>query len=1017
MACSQAVEDIHSFTSKTLDLLALERQEELHQSRALRELKNCKTLEKLGLCLSKLYLTNCRSGLYGRTLLTFNKYNRQLLPAHEFTAGDIVRINLSNDRNQHIGQGVINQVSDTQVGIALDESAEQLEVDYQTTYDIIKLCNDVTYNRQKRAIKELDNYRDGIASPLIDIIYGNAPVDGRTKKLSQPQHYSDNTSIDKSLNNNDNNEARICDDDSSYWFNKSLNENQKQAVQFAVSQSHLAIIHGPPGTGKTTVVLEVILQLVLKWKLKVLACAPSNIAVDNMVEKLSILNKGLRKDNKVKFIRLGHPARLLNHLQSHSLDAVLSSADSADIIKDVRNDIDKAISSFHKAKSDRRQIRHEIKLLRKELKKREQKATTETLTNSDVILATLTGASDEGPLQYLSDNHVDVVIIDEAAQAIEASCWIALLRSSKCILAGDHLQLPPTILSDKAADKGLAVTLMERLVNRFDEKCVKMLKTQYRMNSKIMQWSSNEFYQNKLVAASNVANQLLRDLPNVSDDENTRIPIVLIDTAGCDYHEMENTEPDQPSRGNEYEVNLVVIHVEKLINAGVKPSDIGIITPYNMQVELLRLKLAKVSLNIEIKSVDGFQGREKEAIIISLVRSNEKGDVGFLSEYRRINVAVTRARCHLAVIGDSETVSKDKHMETLIQYFNDFGEVRSALQYIEGDICQDAKLSGLKDRSSNLFNSNLIIEENKSTPKTSKEAITKATPHDSSSDTASSPPTVKSSSVDKIKKRIDLFMEEGADQELSFPYTLSSYERRKVHEFAEALHLEHRSIGEGKERRIIIKKPIKDDQSDVEKELLQRIQEHVDIAGKSIQSKDLEITKTEVGYSEDVNSFKCNSCSKIIPLANKDLHLLRCHVNSKKANSNDKQTIDKKKGGKKVKLKPVIKNMNSGDDFDALIEAAVAADNHCAMIGCKKPVATLGLFCQHCRRRFCFSHQLPELHGCGQEARLAARKDFKSTSKSSSSSKNALKQELLQKKLNSKLQDMSSSRQGKNKRK
>lgn len=175
----------------------------------------------------------------------------------------------------------------------------------------------------------------------------------------------------------------------------------------------------------------------------------------------------------------------------------------------------------------------------------------------------------------------------------------------------------------------------------------------------------------------------------------------------------------------------------------------------------------------------------------------------------------------------------------------------------------------------------------------------------------------------------------------------------------------------------------------------------------------MHLSKLE-NFLEDSTSFKCKFCSKVIPLGNKDLHQLRCPAIPSNTGKNVKPAAVKKKTPKKVKLKPVMKNVNKDDDFDALVEAAIAADNHCAMNHCKKLVGTLGLLCQHCRRRFCFSHQMPELHGCGHEARVAARQEFRSPPKGSGGSKKALKQELLRKKLNSKLQDMSLSRQGKN---
>ncbi|XP_028515203.1 DNA-binding protein SMUBP-2 [Exaiptasia diaphana] len=357
----------------------------------------------------------------------------------------------------------------------------------------------------------------------------------------------------------------------------------------------------------------------------VLACAPSNIAVDNLVEKLA--------KNKAKVVRLGHPARLLSSIQHYSLDAILTASDSTSIIQDVRKDIDKALSKSRKSKepSERRHLRQEIKTLRKELRQREEKAMKEVLIGAEVVLATNTSAGNDGPLGRLPMDHFDLVVIDEAAQALEASCWIPLLRAPRCILSGDHHQLPPTIVSPEAAKKGLDVTLMERVVKQYDDKVVRMLTTQYRMHESIMKWSSEQLYNNQLKADSSVQHHLLKDLPNVQETEETTIPLLLIDTTGCDVMELE--VEDELSKGNEGEADIVATHVTALINAGLDARDIAVIAPYNLQVELLRKRLSHVFPSLEIKSVDGFQGREKEAVIISLVRSNKQGTTTILTKF------------------------------------------------------------------------------------------------------------------------------------------------------------------------------------------------------------------------------------------------------------------------------------------------------------------------------------------------------------------------------------------------
>nr|KAF6465511.1 immunoglobulin mu DNA binding protein 2 [Rousettus aegyptiacus] len=311
----------------------------------------------------------------------------------------------------------------------------------------------------------------------------------------------------------------------------------------------------------------------------------------------------------------------------------------------------------------------------------------ESLTAADVVLATNTGASDDGPLKLLPDGYFDIVVIDECSQALEASCWIPLLKARKCILAGDHKQLPPTIVSHKAARAGLSLSLMERLAEAHGAGAVRTLTVQYRMHRAIMQWASQALYHGQLTAHPSVAGHLLRDLPGVAATEETGIPLLLVDTAGCGLLEQEG-DGDQ-SKGNPGEVRLVSLHVQALVDAGVRASDIAVITPYNLQVDLLRQSLSHKLPELEIKSVDGFQGREKEAVVLSFVRSNRKGEVGFLAEDRRINVAVTRARRHVALVCDSRTVSSHAFLQTLVAYFTEHAEVRSAFEYLDGIVPEE----------------------------------------------------------------------------------------------------------------------------------------------------------------------------------------------------------------------------------------------------------------------------------------------------------------------------------------
>jgi DNA polymerase alpha-associated DNA helicase A len=451
------------------------------------------------------------------------------------------------------------------------------------------------------------------------------------------------------------------------FIDPSLNDSQKDAIRFALASPEVALIHGPPGTGKTHTLIELILQM-LKRNLRVLVCGPSNISVDNIVERLA--------PHKVPIVRLGHPARLLPSVLNHSLEVLTKTSEAAAIVQDVRKDMDDKQASIRKTRNgrERRAIYGDLKVLRKEYREREGKCVDNLVRGSKVVLATLHGA---GGFQ-LRSQEFDVVLIDEASQALEAQCWVPLLNAKKVVLAGDHLQLPPTVKSSnsktadgksskkeriKALEEDLAklavgddekkaaksatleTTMFDRLLSLHGNSIKRLLTTQYRMHEKIMRFPSDELYDSELLAAEHVKTRLLKDLPyEVEDTEDTREPLVFIDTQGGDF--PEKTEDESigkksvilgDSKSNEMEAAIVSTHVGKLAAAGVKADDIAVVTPYNAQLAILSQLLRERYPGIELGSVDGFQGREKEAVIVSLVRSNSEHEIGFLGEKRRLN--------------------------------------------------------------------------------------------------------------------------------------------------------------------------------------------------------------------------------------------------------------------------------------------------------------------------------------------------------------------------------------------
>ncbi|KAI8142657.1 P-loop containing nucleoside triphosphate hydrolase protein [Fennellomyces sp. T-0311] len=448
------------------------------------------------------------------------------------------------------------------------------------------------------------------------------------------------------------------------FFDETLNESQKDAVRFALEAHEIALVHGPPETGKTYTLVEIIRQLAVVQKKKVLVCGPSNISVDNLVERLAKHNMNL--------VRVGHPARILPTVLEHSLDIITRTCDSGQIVADVRKEMDETLAKISKCKrkAERRELYALLKDLRKDYRARERRVLDEIMTGAQVLISTLNGCGSKNMLKH----EFDVVIIDEATQALEAECWIALLKGRKAILAGDHLQLPPTVKTPSppgkkkkrgmSTENDLSTTLFDRLLSMYSNDDIKrMLVVQYRMHQKIMEFSSRELYNNKLVADDSVASHVLADIPDVSRSENTEVPVVMIDTSDTGVgHEIVDDAQDngEQSRANELEVELAVKHIQQLLDDGLVEEHIGVITPYAFQVTHLVRAIREKWPAIEVGTVDGFQGREKEAIILSLVRSNDDGQVGFLAEKRRLNVAMTRPKRHLCVICDSETLSGAK---------------------------------------------------------------------------------------------------------------------------------------------------------------------------------------------------------------------------------------------------------------------------------------------------------------------------------------------------------------------
>ena len=452
------------------------------------------------------------------------------------------------------------------------------------------------------------------------------------------------------------------------WFDVGLNDSQKQAVLKALAAKDIALVHGPPGTGKTTALLEMVRQA-LSRKESVFVTAPSNTACDNVLERA--VEKGLNA------VRLGHPARIANHLREHTLDFKLALHPLAKEIARVETLRATSLQRqrrYHERRSPGREkeidLHQEISLLTQELKNLRKEVFHLVMKEADVFIGTPASVQDRS----VREKVFDWVIMDEATQATEPMSWIPALRAKKFIMAGDHFQLPPTVRSREAEQKGLGVTLFERLYKTLPTEYRMLLERQYRMNEKIMGFSSRIFYEDLLVADDSVKYQTLSGLKGVKDSPETQEPLLFIDTAGKGFE--EKLETGSESRYNPEEAALVLDQLKKMLDLRVKRQDIAIICPCSAQVRLLTSQF--VMPGLEIDSVDGFQGREKELVIVSLVRSNLTGELGFLNDTRRMNVAMTRARRKLIVIGDSATLSSIPFYKQFIEYAESVGAYKTA---------------------------------------------------------------------------------------------------------------------------------------------------------------------------------------------------------------------------------------------------------------------------------------------------------------------------------------------------
>ena len=632
---------------KGLKLLKLEWQEDLAQYKQKFLNSSLADKKKEGITWHPVHLNKSKIGMGERLLVEVERSDSTY--ASVFNSGKSVSFFSTHESYNGSGNrvnGVINFVRQNTMTVTL-QADELPEWMHGSKLGVDLLFDEASYREMEFALKKVISSENKRVDELKDILLGD----------KAPQFYEKHTAP-----------------------KSNLNFSQNQACELIANAKDVAVVHGPPGTGKTTTLIEAIQDSVIAGE-SILVCAPSNAAVDLLVEKLI--------DRGIETLRLGHPARVEEKILNQTLDAKTAFHTSYRDLKKLRKEVDQHLKlakqykrNFgHEERAKRKQMYAEVSRLREASKSLEEYIQYDIFQKTKVFASTLVGASSYN----LKGMEFDVVFIDEAAQGLEAATWIPILKAKKVVFAGDHFQLPPTIKSRQAAKEGLAETLFEKVITR-KPKAAKMLDLQYRMPETIMGFSNGWFYQGGLKAAENT-------LAHTFDGESA---IEWIDTAGSGY--TEQVEEESLSTFNPEEARFACAHLNRLvISIGIttfkeKGWTIGLIAPYGAQVRLIRRlvfdsydfpNLKSLSDLMTIDTVDGFQGQERDLMLISLTRSNDRGEIGFLSEERRMNVALTRAKRKLILIGDSSTLAQNPFFDGLLGYFEEHKGYRSVWDFLE----------------------------------------------------------------------------------------------------------------------------------------------------------------------------------------------------------------------------------------------------------------------------------------------------------------------------------------------
>ena len=629
--------DVDHFTRFTR-LLELERQAERSRLAEEKQTLPLAELEARGLVVLDVETTEESVGLGGRYLITFMHESKRRLSTR-LGPGDLLAVSPRKAEIDSPPSGTVVSATRNSVVVAFDRPPPPWMGEGRLRLDVT--ANDVTFDRAKLALTKWQAMDTGQKRDRREVLLGNSPP-----RFDKPPAFTPH---------------------------RALNPEQHEAVSLALSARDVALVHGPPGTGKSTVLSELASQFGAQGK-RILCTAASNAAVDHLLELC--LDAGLRA------VRVGHPARVLPHLQEHTLDLLVEAHPDRKLARELFEDAFDLLGYARKQRTrgrsrerfgNAREASAEAYKMMDDARVLERKALKSILGGADVVCATLSML--EGSI--LRNEAFDVALFDEATQAIEPLSLLAFLKAPIVVMAGDPKQLAPTVISMDAARQGLGASLFERLLADFGDEVKRMLKEQYRMHETIMRFPSDETYGGQLRAHASVAGRTLAEVLR----EGTQVdgpPLLFLDTAGKGFDESK--APQTESLRNEGEAGLVVARVRELLAAGLEPRELGVITPYRAQALWLREQLQDLA-ELEVDTVDAFQGREKDVIIVSLVRSNSEQQLGFLEDLRRLNVAITRPRRHLFVVGDSATLSSHPFYSRWLEFTQRVSGYRSAWEW------------------------------------------------------------------------------------------------------------------------------------------------------------------------------------------------------------------------------------------------------------------------------------------------------------------------------------------------